>query len=277
MMKKFNVGIQLYGVRNALAEDFEGTLKKLKEMGYDYVEFAGYYGKTSEELKEILAKYDLKCVSVHQGLDFYKDDVQAGIDYLKGFGVKYSIIPWFQELANTDKWPESVALMKKIGKALKENGMKLGYHNHDFEFKKKDGKYLHDYIFDDVGLDLIFPELDTCWVHYAGIDPVTKIHEFKGLMPVIHLKDFDCKQLGGGPAYDLIDKDGNPMNVPSQADNEFRLLPLGEGRQDMKKILEACEECGVETLIVEQDKPSNGLSEMECAKISRDYLRKLGL
>ena len=273
---KFNIGIQLYGVRNALAHDFEGTLRSLKEMGYDYVEFAGYYGKTSEELKEILAKYDLGCVSVHQSLDFY-NDMQAGIDYLKGFGVKYSIIPWFQDLADTDKWPESVALMKKIGKALKENGMKLGYHNHEFEFRKKGGKCLHDYIFDDVGGDLIFPELDTCWVHYAGIDPVAKIREFKGRMPVIHLQDFDCKQLAGGPAYTLFDSEGNPTNVPSQEENEFRTLPLGKGRQDIKKILKACEECGVETLIVEQDDPSDGMSELECAGISRDCLRKFGL
>ena len=64
-MKKFNVGLQLYGVRNAMKEDFEGTLKAVSEMGYEYVEFAGYYDKSAEEIKEILDRYGLKCVSVH--------------------------------------------------------------------------------------------------------------------------------------------------------------------------------------------------------------------
>ena len=66
-MKQFKVGIQLYGVRNSMKEDFEGTLKKLADMGYEYVEFAGYFGRSAEEIKAILDELGLKCVSVHQG------------------------------------------------------------------------------------------------------------------------------------------------------------------------------------------------------------------
>ena len=276
-MKKFNVGIQLYGVRNTIAEDFEGTLKALKDMGYDYVEFAGYHGKTSEEIKEILDRYDLKCVSVHQGADFFKEDMDAGIEFLRGFGVKYSVIPWFQDLANTDKWQESVETFKKLGAALKAKGMKLGYHNHDFEFNTFEGKYLHDHIFDDVGRDLIFPEIDTCWVHYAGIRPEEKLREFKGEMPVVHLKDFVCKNLAGGPVYDLIGTDGKEIGSGSRDSDGFEFCPLGRGRQNFPAILAACEECGVETVIVEQDRVYDGMTEMEAARISREYLRTLGL
>ncbi|MBQ7376847.1 MAG: sugar phosphate isomerase/epimerase [Clostridia bacterium] len=274
-MKKFNVGIQLYGVRNAMAEDFEGTLKAFKEMGYDYVEFAGYFGKTSEEIKALLDKYGLTCISVHQGLDFYNDDVQGAIDYLKGFGVEYSVIPWYGKdaLAGTDKWDATVARFTEVAKALKANGMKLGYHNHDFEFETYNGKYLHDYIFETVGLDLIFPEIDTCWVHYAGIRPEEKLYQFKGNVPVVHLKDFVCKNLGAGPVYDLIDKNGNSMKGASREDNGFEFCPLGRGRQDFAAILKACEECGTETVIVEQDRTYDGMTEMEAAKIARDYLR----
>ncbi len=273
-MKKFNVGIQLYGVRNAMAEDFEGTLKAIRDMGYEYVEFAGYYGKSAEEIKAILDNLGLKCVSVHQGLDFYDNDAQAGVDYLKTFGVKYSVIPWYGKelLAGSDKWEESKKHFNEIADLLHKNGMMLGYHNHEFEFEKFEGKYLHDYIFEAVPSDRIFPELDTCWVHYAGIKPEDKIREFSGRVPVVHLKDFVCKKLGGGPVYELIDKDGNSMKG-SREDNGFEFRPLGMGIQNFKAILEACEECGTETVIVEQDRTYADMSELEAAKVARDYLK----
>ena len=186
-MKKFGVGIQLYGLRNTMAEDFEGTLKAVADLGYEYVEFAGYYGHTAEEIKAILDKYGLKCISAHQALDFYDEDPDAAAEFLKAFGVKYSIIPWYgkEKLAGTDEWAASAERFKKVGAVLKAHGMKLGYHNHDFEFEKHEGKYLHDYIFDEVG-DLIDPELDTCWAHYAGINPADKIREFAGRVEIVH-------------------------------------------------------------------------------------------
>jgi len=274
-MKKFKIGIQLYGVKNAMAKDFEGTLKAIADMGYEYVEFAGYYGKTSEEIKEVLDKYGLKCISVHQNLDFYDEDPVEKMNFLKGFGVKYSIIPWYptDKLAGGAEWEETAAKFKAAAEMLYENGMMLGYHNHDFEFKKHNGKYLHDYICEAIPEEMFEPQFDTCWVHYAGIDPVSKIREFAGRVTVVHLKDFVCKNLGGGPVYALIDKDGNAKGGGSREESGFEYRPVGQGLQDVRAILEACEECGTEYVIVEQDDPSQGLSELECAKASRDYLR----
>ena len=251
-MKNFKVGIQLFGVRGAMAEDFEGTLKAVKEMGYDYVEFAGYYNRTAEEIKALLDKYSLKCVSVHQGLDFYDNDPDEAAEFLKTFGVKYSVIPWYKKelLAGSPDWEATRERFIKIANVLKAHGMRLGYHNHDFEFETHDGKYLHDYIFEEIPDGLIYPELDTCWVHYAGIDPVAKIKEFSGKVELVHLKDFVCERLAGGPTYDLIDKDGNPIKT-TREDNKFEFRPLGQGRQNFAEILAACEECGTELLIVE--------------------------
>ena len=273
-MKKFNVGIQLYGVRNSMAQDFEGTLTALRDMGYEYVEFAGYYGKTAEQIKEILDRLGLKCISVHQGLDFYNEDPQAAAEFLKTFGVKYSVIPWYkvEELAGNEAWEASKARFNKVADVLAANGMMLGYHNHDFEFRKFEGKYLHDYIFEAVPADRIFPELDTCWVHYAGIKPEDKIREFNGRVPVVHLKDFVCKSLGGGPVYDLIDNSGKDSGA-SREDNGFEFRPLGMGIQNFSAILAACEECGTETVIVEQDRTYGDMTELEAARIARDYLR----
>ena len=273
-MKKFNVGLQLYGVRGAMANDFEGTLRAVKDMGYDYVEFAGYFGRSGEEIKALLDEIGLKCVSVHQGLDFFNENPVEKINFLKTFGVKYNVIPWYkkEELAGTPAWENTAKRFCDIAKLLSEHGMKLGYHNHDFEFNTYEGKYLHDYIFEAVPEEQIEPEFDTCWVRYAGIAPEDKIREFSGRVTLVHLKDFVCGEKADGPVYDLIDKDGNPIKPDNVAKNSFKMRPLGQGIQNFKAILEACEECGTEYVIVEQDNTYD-LPELEAARISREYLK----
>jgi sugar phosphate isomerase/epimerase len=94
-MKKFKVGLQLYSVRDEMEKDLEATLKAVKEMGYDYVETAGYFGRTAEEFRALLDKYALTCVSVHQNLDFYENRGQEGVDFIKTLGAQYSVIPWY--------------------------------------------------------------------------------------------------------------------------------------------------------------------------------------
>lgn len=275
-MKKFGVGIQLYGVREAMKADFEGTLRALAEMGYEYVEFAGYYDKTGEEIKRILDKYGLKCISVHQGLAFFDENPEEKIRFLQTFGVKYVVQPWYEvsKLAGTPDWDETVKKFRATADLLKKHGMMFGYHNHDFEFRKYEGKYLHDYIFDAVPKDEIVPELDTCWVHYAGIHPEEKIREFAGRVQIVHLKDFVCKNLAAGPVYDLIDTKGGSTKKPaSREENGFEFRPLGMGIQDFDAILKACEESGTETVIVEQDQVYDGMTELEAARISREYLK----
>ena len=93
-------------------------------------------------------------------------------------------------------------------------------------------------------------------------------------MPLVHLKDFVCKNFGAGPVYQLIDSNGNvPDKKRSRADNGFEYRALGRGIQDIKTILETCEECGTDIVIVEQDESSEGFDELESAKLSRDYLK----
>ena len=107
----------------------------------------------------------------------------------------------------------------------------------------------------------------------AGINPADKIREFAGRVEIVHLKDFVCKELGGGPAYDLIDNSGKGLGKKSREDNGFQFRPLGTGRQNFLEILEACEASGTEYVIVEQDQTYD-IPELEAAKISRDYLRE---
>lgn len=277
-MKQFKVGLQLYSVRDEMEKDMDKTLAAVKAMGYDYVEFAGYFGKSAEEVKALLDKHRLTCISVHQAPQLFFDEGQKAVDYLKVIGAKYCAVPWYEEskLAGSPEWEDTVKKFTELGKLLKENGIKLMYHNHDFEFNKFEGKYLIDHIYDSIDADLVNPELDVCWVKYGGESPTDYIRKYKGRVTVLHLKDFTAKAMAQGPAYALIDESGKETKKPTKEDNGFRFKPIGSGIQDFKTILETAEECGTEYVIVEQDM-SYETPSLEAAKQSREYLKSLGI
>lgn len=275
-MKKFKVGIQLYSLRDAMEKDMDAALKTVKEMGYDYVEFAGYFGKSAEEVKAILDKYGLEAVSVHQAIGLFEEEGQKAVDYLKTLGVKYCAIPWYNVDEFIFNWDATMDKFKNVSKLLGDNDIKLMYHNHDFEFNKIDGEYILDRLYTTLPEGVIMPQLDTCWVHYAGVNTSEYIRKYSGRIEVLHLKDFVCEKLGGGPVYALIDEDGNEMDKGNQEDNGFKLVPVGSGIQDWSSILTAAEDAGVEYVIVEQDE-SKDRDPLDAAKMSREYLRTLGL
>lgn len=274
-MKDFKIGLQLYSIREDMEKDMDEALRKVKEMGYDYVEFAGFFGKPAAEVKELLDKHGLTAISVHQGCDEYLKNGQAAIDYLKEIGIKYCAIPWYDvnKLKGSDSWDETVKNFTEYAKALKASGIQMMYHNHDFEFKKYEGKFLLDWLYETIPADLLMPQIDTCWVHYAGYNPSEYIEKYSGRMKTLHLKDFVCKKLAGGPVYELI---GNDAEAKSKDDNGFEYRPVGSGIQDLRAIIASAEKAGIDYLIVEQDEHPER-SAMEDAKISHDYLKKLGL
>ncbi len=258
-----------------MAKDFKGTLEKVKEAGYDYVEFAGYFGHSAQEVKDILDKLELICCSVHQGPELFIEKGQEAVDYLKTIGAKYCAIPWYGiENYENGNFPKTIAMFEKVGKLLKKNGIQLTYHNHDFEFKLLDGEYILEKIYAALP-GLIEGELDTCWAKYAGVDPVSIIRKYKGKMKTLHLKDFTCNKLASGPVYALIDNSGNEIPT-SKEDNGFAFRPLGMGMQDFTAILEAASYCDIDYVIVEQDE-SKDMPALDAARISRSYLRSLGI
>ena len=278
-MSKFKLGLQLYTIRDEMEKDMDACLKKVKEMGYECVEFAGFFGISAEEVKAILDKYGLEAVSSHQTVGIKDDEPLSPEDtvkYLNTLGVKYCAIPWYGKENYVEDFDGTMEKFKKSSGILKKGGIDLYYHNHDFEFDKIDGETIHDKIFETLGTDGIKRVLDVCWVHYAGYEPTEVMKKYAGKVNILHLKDFVCKNLGGGPVYALIDNSGKEGEKASKEDNGFEFRPVGHGIQDMPKIIEAAKECGIEYLIVEQDGHPNA-SSMEDAKISIDYLKSLGL
>ncbi|MBR3270647.1 MAG: sugar phosphate isomerase/epimerase [Clostridia bacterium] len=270
---QFPIALQLYSVREDMAADFEGTLRQVKAMGYDGVEFAGLFGKSADEVKAMLDEIGLKAVSAHVPYDDAVDDPEAAFLPYKQIGCPFVAVPYLTEerRPGTPGWAETVEGVRKLGEGAKKLGLGLLYHNHDFEFTKVDGKYALDVLYDTVPADLLQTELDTCWVNVGGEDPAAYIEKYSGRAPVVHLKDFYRSGAGGGKLYALIgiEDDGEAE------ESTFEFRPVGYGMQDMPAILKACETAGTEWVVVEQDNPSMDKFPLECAKMSIDYLKDL--
>ena len=272
-MKKFPIGIQVYSVRDAAAADFDGTLAKIREFGYDGVEFAGLYGKTAAEVRALCEKHSLVPISAHVPfVDMLKDPAGVLAQYAE-IGCKYVAVPYLspEHRPGTPNFEFVVEFIGIIAKAAKKQGIQLLYHNHDFEFMKIGGKYALDILYDTVPEDLLKTELDTCWVNVGGEDPAKYLLKYSGRAPVVHLKDFFGQKSEN--MYELI---GIETPAPKRPDG-FEFRPVGYGLQNFPSIIDASEKAGAEWLIVEQDKPSMGLTALESAKKSVEYLRSLGL
>ncbi len=269
------IGLQLYSVKNEMAKDFEGTLKKVAEMGYEGVEFAGLFDKTPAEVKELLEKYSLKAVSAHVPLADMMEDLDKVIADYKEIGCEFIVIPYVEEKyrPGTPDYPETLKIIGEIGKKAKEAGLRLLYHNHDFEFVKVDGEYGLDIMYSTVPAEYLNPELDTCWVNIGGEEPAPYILKYKGRTPVIHLKDFYKKSKESkGKLYELI---GIEDDTEAADEDDFTFRPVGHGMQDIPAIIKAGEESGAQWFIVEQDAPDKGNTELSAVEISIKYLRSL--
>ena len=276
-MADLKVGIQLYSLRDKMEADMYGTLKAVKEMGYDCVEFAGYFGKSAEEIRGMLDEFGLECISVHQTIDWYETDGVDAVNFVKALGAKYSAIPWYKVEEYHNNWDATIEKFSKVGKLLSENGLKMLYHNHDFEFEKKDGEIIIDKLYSTVDSNYLNPEFDTCWIKYAGYEPTEYLAKYAGRINVVHIKDFWANKLANGPVYALIDSKGSVKDgeKAEETEREFEFRPVGSGIQDVKSIVEASIKAGAEYIIVEQDQWYEG-DNLADAKKSREYLKSLG-
>lgn len=273
-MSNLKVGLQLYSIRDKMESDMEAALRTVKEIGYDYVEFAGYFGKSAEQIRALLDKYGLKCVCVHQSLDFYEEKGVDGADYVKALGAEYTAIPWYQKEELYENLDSILEKFGNMGKFLLDNQLKLLYHNHDFEYVKSGEELIIDKMYSTVDSKYLNPEFDTCWIKYAGYEPTEYLNAYAGRIDIVHIKDFYAEKMGGGPVYALIDKDGKEIKNDKE-ENKFRFKPVGEGIQDVPAIIDASIKAGAQYIIVEQDQWYDEDS-IECARRSREYLKKLG-
>ena len=272
----FPIALQLYSVREDMKNDFKGTLKKVKELGYDGVEFAGLFDLDGATVKAYCEEVGLIPISAHVPLKEMLEDLEGTLNTYKEIGVKYIAVPYVDadRRPGTEGWLPTIEAVAKIGAAAKEKGLTLLYHNHDFEFTKVDGEYGLDMLYRMVSPEYLQTELDTCWVNIGGEIPAQYIAKYSGRTPVVHLKDFNLTGKLPAHLYALIGIDEGEVKDDEPSSFEFR--PVGHGMQDMPSILEAAVASGAQWVVVEQDEPSMGLSRMDSIKTSREYLKSLG-
>ena len=267
-MKKWPIALQVYSVRDAATEDFEGTMRAVKEMGYDGVELAGLYGlESAVACKKVLDKVGLELVSAHVGFDALEDDAQ--LDDYAATGVKFVAIPWMVAPKNEEELNAAIARIRNCGERCKARGIQMLYHNHDFEFEKINDKYILDTYYAEIPADLLQTELDTCWVNVGGENPSDYVRKYTGRAPIVHLKDFTGSKSEN--MYALIGTD----TAKEDSAGKFEFRPVGYGKQDFPSILAAAEDAGAGWVVVEQDSPALGKTPLECAKMSIDYLKSI--
>ena len=263
------VAIQLFSVKNLVNEDPVNVLKKIKEIGYEGIELcAGTPDMDPDELIALCKELDLTIISAHVGAGEIVFETENTLELYKKLGVSYVTMPalWGDYAMDGEKHDEMISLLKEKSHLYKENGIQICYHNHEWEFKKKDGEFLLDRFFNSFENGEVLPQIDTCWAAIGCGDALGYVKKYSGKCPTLHIKDFYCK---GSYVPD-------PDHTGEEKPEGFELRPVGYGRQDMPAIMDLANEIGTKWLIVEQDAPSLGKDALECARLSRQWLKDMG-
>jgi sugar phosphate isomerase/epimerase len=257
-------GLALYTVRDSMASNPIATLKAVADAGYAYVESADYaegkfYGMSPTEFKSTLDSLGLKAISAHMGMVTLENADQLIAD-VKAAGITYFVIPvppmgmfTVDPATNTlgmkGTSDELVTIMNTIGEKCHKAGLKLLYHNHDFEFMPlADGTIIEDVLLEKCNPEWVNFQMDLYWVTKANANALTYFEKYPGRFKAWHVKDMD---------------------------QEGKFAPVGTGTIDFKSILAQKEKSGMEFYLVEQDQ-TFGLDPMEAIKISHKGLVDLG-
>ena len=257
-------GLALYTVRDSMASNPKATLKAVADAGYAYVESADYaegkfYGMTPAEFKSTLDSLGLTAISAHMGMVTLENADQLIAD-VKAAGITYFVIPvppmgmfTVDPATNTlgmkGTAAELVSIMNTIGEKCHKAGLKLLYHNHDFEFMPlADGTVIEDVLLEKCNPEWVNFQMDLFWVTKANANALTYFEKYPGRFKAWHVKDMD---------------------------KEGKFAPVGTGTIDFKSILAQKEKSGMEFYLVEQDQ-TFGLDPMEAIKLSQKGLVDLG-
>jgi len=232
-MRRMGIGLQMYTLRNEMEADLESTLRKIAALGYEGVEFAGYFGWEAEKLFKLLQELKLQAIGSHIGMERLRSHLQEEIDYLKTIGASYIVCPYIpeKERAQEADWKALFSFFEQTGKACARQGIIFAYHNHSFEFDLSvEGLFAFDALYDATSPAAVKVEMDVCWVQFAGQDPLVYIQKYNTRLPLLHLKDFNKDAAG-----------------------RIITLELGKGIVQLDAVIAASQDAGVQWLIVEQD------------------------
>ena len=245
------IGYQLYSAFEncKTGEGICKTIGQLAKLGYDGVEFFHYADLEPEKLKEVLLENKIEGFNAHVGLDRWENNLDAEILFAQKAGIPCLTIPWLApELRNEQGYARLLKLIPKIASCCNHAGIKLFYHNHDFEFDMLDGVLVLDKIFEaHTNLNL---QIDTFWAYYSGFDPVEVLKKYGTRIGYTHIKDY-------------TDKTTNPP----------AFCAIGTGEMNNVPIIKECKRLQSEWLVVEQD--NSKIDVMESAALSIQNLKRI--
>lgn len=248
-MKKKKIAAQLYTLRDFLKtpEDIAKTLKKVKEIGFDAVQVSGIGPINPTELKNILDGEGLICCATHEPGKMIVEETEKVIEKLQILDCKYTAYPYpHMSLRSEEDYKSLAAMLNKAGEMMYDMGIVLSYHNHAIEFEKFNGRTGLEIIYNETNPRFVQGELDTFWIQHGGCSPVEWCKKLEGRLPLIHLKEFGI------------------------IDNQIKMLELGNGNLDWKKIVKAAKKAGTKWFIIEQD--ICRIDPFDSLKISLEYL-----
>ena len=235
-------GLQLYSIRDITEKDLDGALKQVSEIGYKFVEFAGFFGHSAEAVKAMLDKYGLKVSGTHTGWQEVAEHFEDTVKYHKIIGNKNIIVPG-ADLNTQEKIDAFVEMANKFQPLLEKEGIRFHYHNHSHEFHPNaDGSIIYDELVKRTQLGL---EIDTYWAYNAGRDPIALMEALKDRVHVIHIKDGDAH----GEGY-----------------------PLGRGTAPVAAVYQQALKMGIPMVVESETLTPDGITE---AKVCFDYLKGL--
>ncbi|OYT28229.1 MAG: sugar phosphate isomerase/epimerase [Thermoprotei archaeon] len=251
-MNRPSIALQLYSVREECKRDFKGTLARVAEMGYEGVEFAGFYNWSADKLKDLLDDLGLKVAGAHISIDsLLGDNFEKTVEFHRILGNKYLIVPGLPEnwRNSREAWLKTAKIFNEIAERLKPYDMRVGYHNHTVEFQKFDDETGWDLFFRNTVPEVIM-QLDTGNAMHGGVSAdelLEMLKRYSGRAVTIHLKE-----------YSSTDK--NAL--------------IGEGEVKWLELFKLCETIGgTEWYVIEQE--TYKFPPLECVKRNLDTLLKL--
>lgn len=228
-------GVQLYTVRSLLESDFAGTIERLAALGVREVEFAGYHGRSPAQVRSVIEAAGIAAPSAHIAFDVLAGPGrQQALEDALTVGHRYVVVPWLPARDSADAWRRTADTLQQIGAAARTAGLRLAYHNHDFELRTVDGVLPLELLIRHTDPDAASFQFDVYWLRRAGHDAVHWITNHADRVEMLHLKDS-----GGPPDHVMCD--------------------VGAGTLDFAAILAAAERAGVRHAFIEHDRPADPL------------------
>jgi sugar phosphate isomerase/epimerase len=246
-----HVGIQLYSVREEMRRDMPATLAGLAAIGYREVEFAGYFGRTPAQVRELLERTKLAAPSTHVDYQTVRTNWDRTFDEAVAIGHQFVTVPYLpnEVRRSADTWRQVADEFNRAGERAHARGLRFAYHNHDFEFVRTDGLVPFDLLLAETDPAAVSFQMDVYWTTKAGGDPREYFRKHPSRFSMLHIKD------SAGPP-------------------EHKQVDVGSGTIDFAAILrlDAEQQRSVKHAFIEHDQPPDP---MAFAKKSFDYLSRL--